>query len=359
VVATGFNPYTAYDFGTNKTIRSSFYSWVGCCDDGRRVYYPRGGGHVDSSVNGLWALDLLKMQWEVVKAPSKHNAAGFEWSSNYKVGGSFTNYINSAGTTVDSDGLYWDKLPDGTPTAAHTYNGVWFDSKRRTIGTGRVSKWAYSLESGQWTRQRWTWAGGAPTVFTINQEFHYHAGRDAVYGYPARNDQDNYSFGKFAADTSAWTALGICANFAAQSTAMSSVRLDNDRVLFLWSLNGERWGIYNMSTQTWESGSGNAITDGRAQSYPAEMQAAIYIPTWGAAGQVIRRGTSGAYNGAWWIFDIATKANLPYTPAGSVPAWLSWPGNKYRSIPRLGIAMVLNDSSGTNTAQGVHIMRYE
>jgi hypothetical protein len=222
-----------------------------------------------------------------------------------------------------------------------------------------VSKWAYNRADGTWDRARWTWNGGAAQTFTINQEIHYSAAQDAIYGYPARSDIDNFSFGKCAGDSSAWVSVAACTGWVAQSSAMSSVRLDENRVLFLWSNTTERWGIFNMLTETWETDSGDPITDGKPQSSSAEMQAAIYIPTWGSSGQVIRRGTNGADNNAWWIFDIATKANVSYTPDGTVPSTCSWPGSKYRSVQGLGIAMLTNDAAGTNSARGVYVMRYE
>lgn len=361
VTASGFSPYTSFDFGTNKTIRSTFYSWVGACDDGRRVYYPRGGGHVDSSVNGVYALDLLKMGWEVVKQPSKYNESGFAWSSRYAKSSpdtsSFTRYIDESGVSTDPDGLYQDMLPDGTPTSAHVYDGVWFDSSRNEIGTTRISKWVYDRDANEWARTRWTWNGAAAAITTINANIHYHAGNDALYGCLGRVDGGDTSFGKCPGGTAAWVSLtGPGSGWV--NFGMCSVRLDADRVLWQWGVYGvQRWAIYNMSTETWE-GVG-FTTDTKAITFASEMMGAIYIPTWGDEGQIIMRGTADGLSGQWWAFDIATKANVTYSPTGSVPGSVLWPGSKYRSIPALGIAMALNDASGSNATRAVHVMRYE
>lgn len=354
IEAGGFS-FNTHEWSVGHSIASAFQAWVGCADDGRRIYYPRGGGHADSSLNAVLALDVMKLGWEVTKAPSRPDAPGFVWNASYDVppNSTFTGYTAALPT---DDGLYRDILPDGTPTSAHTYNGVWFDSTRNQIGTGRVSRWVYNLTTNTWSRSRWTYDGSGPTAFTINQQFHYHAGRDAIYGFPGRSDSDYYSFGKCPAVSAAWSGLSGPSNYA--STAISSVRLTADRVAFFWYHNSaERWGIYNMATESWESGSGGAITGGKALTYLSEMMPAVYVPTWGTQGQIIRRGTADGLLGQWWVFDIASKANVTYTPAGSPPGTPIWSGNKYRAMPNLGVVIALDDSAAI-TSPAIHLMRY-
>lgn len=352
IAAAGFVIAT-HDWSNGKDIRAAFSAWVGAADDGRRIYFPRGGGHADSALNGVYSFDMIRGVWEVQKAPSRPDAAGAVWNASYDIppNGTFTNYTAALPT---DDGLYRDILPDGTPTSAHTYNGVWYDSTRRLVGTGRVSRWVFDLTTKTWARSRWTYDGGAPTDFTINQHWYYHAGRDALYGFPGRTDTDYYSFGKCPAGTAAWVGRSGPANW--EANALSSCRLDADRFLYFWVQGGlERWGIYNMSTETWEAGSGNAVGSGKTLTYNSELMTAIYIPTWGASGQVIRRGTFDGLGGQWWAFDLATKANVTYSPAGAVPPGVY--GNKYRQMAGLGVAVAIDDASAIS-APAIYVMRY-
>jgi len=363
IESTGFL-FASHDWSNGKNVRSIFNAWVGCVDDGRRVWYPRGGGHEDSSLNAVVALDLLKMGWELPQPPSRPDAPGFEWAASYDIppNATFTNYNLSGSFTQwdDADGLYRDRLPDDRPTSAHTYHGVWYDSTRQQIGTGRISKWTYDIAGNTWARQRWTFNGATPETFTINQELHYHAGRDALYGYPARGDFDAGNFGKVVFPGSNFVSLAGPPNFAMGNGGRgTTVRLDADRVLWLWMNSGERWGIYNMATEAWEAGSGGLIANGQTYDFANEMQIALYIPTWGAQGQVIRRGTASPINGNWWLFDIATKTNQSYAPAGATIPVTSWPGNKWRSIPGLGIAIGMDDNNATAlSTPAIYVMRF-
>jgi hypothetical protein len=354
IEATGYS-FAAHDWSNGKDIRKAFVAWVGCCDDGRRVYYPRGGGHADGCLNGVYALDALKMGWEVTRAPSRPDTPGAEWDASYDVppNSGFSTYTVAL---PGDDGLYRDMLPDGTPTSAHTYNGVWFDNVRQRIGTGRVSRWDFDLTSKEWQRRRWTWNGSGPTTFTIRQQIYYHAATDTLYGFPGRNNQDYYSFGRCPGDSHEWVSAPTPPNWA--SVALASCQLDADRVLFLWTSGGsERAGVFDMSTVSWEPGSGNPIANSRSFTGQSEMMAALYIPTWGAAGQVIRRGTGSGHWGVWWLYDIATQANVPYVPIGAAPPYGQWFGNKYRLLPNLGIAMALDDASAISNP-AVYVMRY-
>lgn len=354
IEAAGF-VFASHDWSDGKDLRSTFTAWVGCDDDGRRIFYPRGGGHADASLNGVWSLDCVKMAWEVKRHPSRPDASGAAWNSSYDIppNSSFTNYTAALGS---DDGLYRDILPDGTPTSAHTYNGVWYDSSRRTINTGRVSKWAFNIDTGTWTRSRWTWDGGSATTFTINQHWYYHAGRDAIYGFPGRSDTDYYSFGKCPGGTSDWVSRSGPTNW--EANAVSSCRLDDDRFIYFWYSSGaERSGIYNMATETWESGSGNAITSGKTLTYLSELMPALYVPSWGTSGQIIRRGTADGITGDWWIYDISSRTNSAYTPAGSPPGWPTYPGGKYRSMPGLGIALAFDDAAAISSP-AICVMRY-
>ncbi|WP_326539396.1 hypothetical protein [Pseudorhodoferax sp.] len=342
------------DWSNGKNIRSTLTPWVGCARDGMRVYYPRGGGHADSSVNGTWIFDLTTMRWDIADMPSDPAAPGKEWDPVYRKPPTYTRYTGQLPT---DDGLYTDMLPDGRPTSAHTYGGVWFDSKRRCVGTGRVSKWTLDLAMKKWTRARWTWEGGPPTFFSIQQQLHYHAGNDAIYGFPARKDIDYYGFGKCPAAGADWQALRAPPNWA--KTDGSSCRLDADKVLFFWHHGKvDRWGIFDMAKEAWAPGSGTAIGNEEEYRAPSEMKPAIWVPAWGQHGQVIRRSAGGSQQETWWLFDLATKSNQAYQPQGARPEKYSrFPGNKWMGIDEAGLCMMLDDN-GPVDQPAVLVMRY-
>lgn len=345
------------DWSGGKDIRRTFSAWVGCARDGMRIYYPRGGGHADSSLNGTWVFDVATMAWGIQDMPSNPDHSASRWDRSYAPPQNKATFTKYTEALPGDDGLYRDVLPDGRPTSAHTYNGVWYDAKRHCIGTGRVSKWTLDLTSGRWTRQRWTYAGGQPQTFTIRQQFFYHAGKDALYGFPGRSDIDYYSFGKCAAAGADWQPLKSAPNWA--SVAVSSCRLSEDEILFLWHhAKAERWGIYNMAREAWMPGSGDAVGDGRTLKGASEMMPAMLVPTWGQRGQVVRRGTADGLRDAWWLFDVASCSNLPYDRDGGPPAVRSqWPGNKWLHVEEAGLCMVLDDAVAIDKP-AIRVMRY-
>lgn len=355
------HPFNRFDV-SGDGIRGTFDAWVGCCHDGAQyVFFPRGGGHADNSANGIWRFNLLRMRWEIEKAPSDPYDATFPWSSRYRKGpapdtGSYTQYIDENGVILDSDGLYWDRLPDDAWTSMHTYNGVWYRPTGRQIGTSRISKWVYSRDTGLLSRERWT-MNGEVRVTTIYSDLHYHAGQDAVYGPILVSDFDYGAFKKFAADSAITSNPPKPTGWAVRG--VTGVRLDDDRVWWSWQSGGERAAIFNMATETWQEL--GLVTDGKTVNGFASMNAGVFVPTWGAQGQIIRRGAgdSGIAN-QWWLYDLATNANLPLTLAGAPPGGGTvYPGNKYLHMPALGLIFFMHEARSLATTEPViHIMRY-
>ena len=358
---TGF-AFSRFDV-SGDGIRGTFDAWVGCCHDGKSVFFPRGGGHADNSSNGIWRFDALRMEWAIEKAPSDPQDATYPWSSRYSQAGapnnptgSYTQYVDDDGVVLDSDGLYWDRLPDGNPTSMHTYGGLWYRPTGRQIGTSRISKWVYSRDTGQWTRNRWT-LGGVVATSTIYSDLHYHAGQDAVYGPILVNDFDYGSFKKFAADSAITSNPTKPTGW--QVRGATGVRLDDDRVWWSWQNSGEQAAIHNMATETWEEL--GAVTDGKTINGFASMNAGVFVPTWGAEGQIIRRGAGDSgIASQWWLYDLATNANLNYTPAGAPPSTGTvYPGNKYLRLPSLGILFAMHEARSIATTEpAIHVMRY-
>ena len=373
IEATGYN-YATDNWSNPKDIRQVFVSFSGLANDGRRLANYAGGGHSNDSMNAVLAFDAMKMAWEILDVPSRPNAPGAEWSPNYDIppNGTFTNYTTTGGFGVDADGIYQDRLPDGRPTSRHNYMGTVWDTTRNQIIETRISKWTFDVATKTHTRQRWTVDGAAPQALQINHTLLYHAGTDSIWGMFDPSEGGNGLFGQCPLPGSNVISRTPCPNWGRGGGTLCVTPIDADRALYLWFTGNstERWGIHNMATNTWEPGSGGVITNSQTLSgfvFDNELQAGLYIPTWGAQGQVIRRGSTGIVRGVWWLFDVATKTNnLSWTPAGvAMPSFVSSPSNKYQRLDALGIALFLDDvrAAGSSLADvpltSWYAMRYQ
>ena len=361
IAANGF-AFPGDVYSSEKTVLGTFRAWVGCCNDGRYIFYPRGGGHNDSSMNGIWSMDVLKMGWGVVDHPSKPNAPEAPWTIEYKTSGSFTICRLAGGSGTDTDGLTLDRLPDGKPTSAHTYGGVWYDKKNKRLCTGRLSKWSYDLAPGVWSRERWI-RGGVPAQFDPGQEFYYYAPKHKLFGYPSYFESDWYSFGSCPGDGLTWTNLPKPSNWRGKGAGTFLVPIDEHRLLWFWvaETDGlEKWAIFDMASETWNVGTGAAPSvGGLDRKNTGEMQVGMFIPTWGTQGQIIRTGGGSPVWNLWWLFDIASGENIEYPAVGARPTTITLAGNKYLTLPHLGIALALNDRVANLSTPAVHIMRYQ
>lgn len=309
-------------------------------------YMPRVGGHADSSMNGIWRLDLERMgggtSWAIEAMPSDPDAPGYVWRTPYRTLSDVTSYSIYNYTPSDT----WDVLPDGKPTSAHIYNGVWYDPSRNTINTSRMSKWSWDLTNKAWTRSRWTDAG-TPFYTTINAELHYRAANDRVYGHFSFSDIDYFSWSSAPAGGVAISGASTPPDWNAKG-GMSTARI-GDTILAFWNQSGEKWGIYNMASNSWTSGS---ITAGKTYDYNSELMVTCYVPEWG---KVIRRGTANGLNGQWWQFDVASKTNEVYSPAGFSVPHAPCPGNKCFYYPARKCVVYIT-ATATNV-DAVYVMR--
>lgn len=343
LTAAGF-PMTK-DLGNGKVVGSiNAYSGGVLANDA--FYMPRVGGHADSSMNGIWRLDLEKMgggtSWGIEAMPSDPDAPGFVWRTPYKTLADVTSFSIYSFTPSDT----WDVLPDGKPTSAHIYNGCWYDPSRNTINTSRMSKWSWDLTNKAWTRSRWTDAG-TPVYTTINGELHYRAANDRVYGHFSFSDVDYYSWSYAPAGGVAISGAPTPTDWNAKSgTATARI---GDTILALWHLSGEKWGIFNMATNSWTSGS---VTSGKTYDYNSELMVTCYVPEWN---KVIRRGTANGMAGSWWQFDLATKTNQVYAPAGFTVPFASSPGNKCFYYPARKCVVYITATS--TSVDAVYVMR--
>lgn len=324
LIAAGFNP-ASKDYGTAKNVLPSFNAWVGMAFDPLtgKAYIPAGGGHADGSMNGVWSIDFERMggssTYGIEKMPSDPDDATYPWSAAYKAlsTGTFTAYTPIV-TTADS-------LPDGTPTSRHQYNGVWFDRKRRQVGMSRNAKWVYDLDTQQWTRTTWTKAGSGISP-TIDHHLHCDHVKDRVVGFFRLTDNDSYNDWS-QHDLNAGGALAYIGT--PRPVSIASGMCVHERALWVFAQGSpETWSRFDLNTNGWTHGTiGNPVT----YDYTQEMQVAVYIPEWG---KVLRRFTWSTLTGTWRLFDVATKSNESYTPAGLAPPFATWPGNKYVYYPR-------------------------
>ena len=109
---------------------------------------------------------------------------------------------------------------------------------------------------------------------------------------------------------------------------------------------------------------GSVVNNGIAQTLAGFDYCtwAIWVPTWGAAGQIIRHGTpdtGGVYNTSFWIYDLSTNTNIPYTPQGVAPTAGTTNGRMQRLMPQLGLAVMLEARKTVAiTNPAIYVMRY-
>ncbi|QRN94698.1 hypothetical protein JRI60_37110 [Archangium violaceum] len=132
------------------------YSGV-AVDAPRARWWAFGGGHADSSNNGLYRFDMAKMRWSIEQLPD--NSANW---TKVVYGGTYSYYPPAAEYSKahpDSD-VYADEFfdPDrpaastGNPVARHTYNGLVYNPDLQEVAFGVRRMWRYSLTTHTWKR---------------------------------------------------------------------------------------------------------------------------------------------------------------------------------------------------------------
>ncbi|WP_338867818.1 hypothetical protein [Myxococcus stipitatus] len=145
---------------------------------GRRLW-RHGGGHGDSSNNGIYRFDLDSMRWSIEHMPSDTNL----WSKAYRESGTFAGCPESraaynaevaAGTWAQRDRWYYDEIfwdrtasnPMGNPTARHVYDGFIYVPESNELVVACRRLWRYSLATHQWTLKSHPRANGDDTALT-------------------------------------------------------------------------------------------------------------------------------------------------------------------------------------------------
>lgn len=120
-------------------------------------WWAFGGGHNDSSNNGLYRFDMSSMRWSIEKLPD--NPAN--WPSD-AYGNTLSVYLPAADyirKNPDSD-VYPDEFFDAdrpaastrNPVARHTYNGLVYNPDLNEVAFGVRRMWRYSLDTRTWKR---------------------------------------------------------------------------------------------------------------------------------------------------------------------------------------------------------------
>ncbi|ATB40270.1 hypothetical protein CYFUS_005718 [Cystobacter fuscus] len=132
------------------------YSGV-AVDAPRARWWAFGGGHADSSNNGLYRFDMAKMRWSIEQLPD--NPANW---TKVVYGNTYSSYPPAGEYSKahpDSD-VYSDEFfdPDrpaastGHPVARHTYNGLVYNPDLQEVAFGVRRMWRYSLTTHTWKR---------------------------------------------------------------------------------------------------------------------------------------------------------------------------------------------------------------
>lgn len=319
------------------TVTGSFSAWVGAAKDfdGGYVYIPWGGGHGDSSLNGIWRLNLKTLKWDIEQMPSDPNAPGYEWTDEYWNSNSYTVYDR----TVEE---FSDRLPDGMPTSRHQYGGVWFDTRRNTVNQSRLTLWSHDVATKNLTGQLWVDDTGKTWFPSINHQLFYDEERDKVVGMMRRWGYDYWGFIEYDPETKVFRNIG------APIAHVGHIYWRHGRKIYGLSPTtvGEKWAEFDMDTKTWESGDTTGLPF--TYSHSEEMQVAVYVPQWG---KVLRKFR----NGDWYLYDLVTKVNEPYTPVGDAPHG-HLTGNKAFYYPEQKTIVYIEVSGASST---VKLMRVE
>lgn len=326
LTAAGWN-YATNDYGSGK-IWASWSVWVGVAFDiaNDMLYCPWGGGHFDSSCNGIWRIDLNKMKVAIQEMPSDPNAVGYVWDAQYAKSvpdsGSFTNYQYPVQIVGGPAGLD-DMLPDGTPTSRHTYNGVWFDTSRRELGQVRESRWTYNVDTNTLNHDIWLDLDDTTKlVMDINCHTHYYADNDKVYGILKRNETDYYSWRSYNPNTKQMRSIS---GFGGGVNGAATCQIGRSIVTFC-AQDSVKWGIFDCLSETFKQPT-VTVPNGFTWLGNQEMQVCVYVPEWN---KIVRRFTSTGGSvtlGDWYLVNPLDGVHTQWIPAGDVPP-LAADGNK-------------------------------
>ncbi|WP_246356965.1 hypothetical protein [Pyxidicoccus fallax] len=132
------------------------YSGV-AVDAPRARWWAFGGGHADSSNNGLYRFDMAKMRWSIEQLPDNSaNWTGVTYGITYSFYPPADAYAKAhPDSDVFNDEFFDPDRPaasTGNPVARHTYNGLVYNPDLQEVAFGVRRMWRYSLTTRTWKR---------------------------------------------------------------------------------------------------------------------------------------------------------------------------------------------------------------
>ena len=344
LISIGLNPANI-EQGTASNILRTFNSWCGSAIDQTtgRVYVPRGGGHIDSSLNMLAEYNLEStVGWHVLSTPSDPFLSGFEWVPEYRdSAASYTIYP----TSTPGQQRYRCILPDGKPTSAHTYAGVWFNYANRNVETSRSARISYSVDNigspvsvGYWVQN------GVETDCTINHWVFYDRQDNHLKGYQRRTDIDTFNFVTYPQESNVMTRV------ASGFNTTSAVHYG--RKIYCFGVNSE-FRVFDCDVNDWES-TAQGVTWQSTAVADQESTACVYLPQ---INKILRRWSAPPHAGRWALFNPDTLINEDWTPVGNVPPNTAWISNKYFYYEKRKCLVCI--AAHNMISQSIYIMRLE
>ena len=238
-------------------------SWAGCAIDAEnaRMFFF-GGGHSDSSNNGLYKWEGYKMAWEIECLPSDSTLFG----SSFVGTGSYTfdarshgAYLAYGGAAPAINGPFYDEnFNDQKPNARHTYNSLVYVPDRQEIFMMCRRMWRYSLTTGTWNYRR-IWNDSFSYPFEGEEIFAFYdittgevvAGATGSGGYhnSVAFDTNALTWGSRISPFAwlAWIAADVTGDFMTVHTPNRATHgWDYAHITISGATSGSVVGVYNM-----------------------------------------------------------------------------------------------------------------
>ena len=339
LVAADLDP-NRIDYGTSNVL-GTFKAWCGAAVDeaGGRAWIPWGGGHNDSSMNGIWRIDLERADgWAIEVYPSDPDAPGYEWSQEYRDSNSYSLYNLPA--PLDDPA---DILPDNMPTSRHTYEGVWYDSARNRIGQCRNRMWYYDVTTGQTNNMKW-WGQTVPLYnASIQSAVFYDEVHDRLTGYLRSGIYDYSTWGWSNLDT------GEIINTDSYTTTHTPMIVRKGREIHVINEN-LLYGVFDMDSLVFTTE--QTLTGLDVDKFTQPSMASVYIPEWD---RIMLRYSASPYLGQWDMFDLNTLQHETYAPQGIEVPYSSYPSSKVFYYPRRKCVIYI--TAPDYSSPSVYVMR--
>jgi hypothetical protein len=158
----GWRDYGGAGQGAWDGVPLSWSSWAVDKDGGRLWLF--GGGHNNSSNNGLYRFDIFDMKWSVECLPTNPVGLQAEYLNGFNGGSqSFSTYFPNADASIAKrdagllspiNDIWFDELPGGKPTARHTYQSLAYSPVLNKVIMACRRLWTFNLANGTWDYKR-------------------------------------------------------------------------------------------------------------------------------------------------------------------------------------------------------------